>query len=189
MGKTWRWCVKSLSARIKNGGICCSRDEKKQKKPLTGTQPIHVRHENTVVALMWPSPVPNTETASSARHEMAMRAKPPQDAERLKALVLDQLNGGCGAEELYQAAVWLTSWLEGFVSVSCTPLSGVTEWRKCAVVEYGAVCFFKGTQVPMTFLFQELRDHKYIEEFLQKHPSVTRKQVDAVIDHIALTIN
>lgn len=116
-------------------------------------QPIHVQQDNTLVALIWPSPVPNAETVASARLELALRTDPPQDRDHLKAVVLQLMHSArCqGAEELHQATVRLTSWLEGSGSATCTPLSGVTEWHKCGAVEYGAVCFFKGTKVPTTF--------------------------------------
>lgn len=41
---------------------------------------------------------------------------------------------------------------------------------------------FKGTRVPVSALFENLRDGATVEEFLEWFPGVTRAQVYAVLD-------
>ena len=41
---------------------------------------------------------------------------------------------------------------------------------------------FKGTRVPVSALFENLRDGATVEEFLDWFPGVTRSQVNAVLD-------
>lgn len=41
---------------------------------------------------------------------------------------------------------------------------------------------FKGTRVPVSALFENLRDGATVEEFLEWFPGVTRAQVNAVLD-------
>jgi uncharacterized protein (DUF433 family) len=45
---------------------------------------------------------------------------------------------------------------------------------------------FRGTRVPVSALFENLRDGASIEEFLEWFPGVTRMQVEAVLDHEAM---
>ena len=42
---------------------------------------------------------------------------------------------------------------------------------------------FKGTRVPVTALFQNLKDGATVDEFLEWFPGVERAQVEAVLDH------
>lgn len=44
---------------------------------------------------------------------------------------------------------------------------------------------FRGTRVPVTALFENLRDGATIDQFLEWFPGVTRAQVQAVLDHEA----
>ena len=41
---------------------------------------------------------------------------------------------------------------------------------------------FKGTRVPVTFLFDYLEEGEPLEEFLEGYPSVTREQAVAVLE-------
>ncbi len=41
---------------------------------------------------------------------------------------------------------------------------------------------FKGTRVPVTFLFDCLEEGEPLEEFLEGYPSVTREQAVAVLE-------
>lgn len=42
---------------------------------------------------------------------------------------------------------------------------------------------FRGTRVPVSALFENLRDGATVEEFLEWFPGVERSQVEAVLDH------
>jgi uncharacterized protein (DUF433 family) len=44
---------------------------------------------------------------------------------------------------------------------------------------------FRNTRVPVTALFENLRDGASIDDFLEWFPGVTRQQVEAVLDHEA----
>lgn len=45
------------------------------------------------------------------------------------------------------------------------------------------VWVFKGTRVPLTALFENLRDGASVDEFLEWFPGVTRQQIVALLDH------
>ena len=47
---------------------------------------------------------------------------------------------------------------------------------------------FRGTRVPVTALFENLRDGASIEQFLEWFPGVTRSQVEAVLDYEITTL-
>ena len=47
----------------------------------------------------------------------------------------------------------------------------------------GGAWVFRGTRVPVTALFENLRDGATVDEFLAWFPGVTRDQVAAVLDH------
>ncbi|MAT95771.1 MAG: hypothetical protein CL608_01280 [Anaerolineaceae bacterium] len=47
---------------------------------------------------------------------------------------------------------------------------------------------FKGTRVPVTALFQNLKDGATVDEFLEWFPGVERAQVEAVLDHELKTL-
>jgi len=47
---------------------------------------------------------------------------------------------------------------------------------------------FRGTRVPVSALFENLRDGASIEQFLEWFPGVTRSQVEAVLDYEATTL-
>ena len=44
------------------------------------------------------------------------------------------------------------------------------------------VWVFRGTRVPVSALFENLRDGATVEEFLEWFPGVTREQVEAVLN-------
>ena len=63
----------------------------------------------------------------------------------------------------------------------------MTVWETCSVVErdperMGGVWVFRGTRVPISALFENLKDGASIGEFLEWFPSVKRSQVEAVLD-------
>ena len=42
---------------------------------------------------------------------------------------------------------------------------------------------FRGTRVPVTALFENLKDGASVDEFLEWFPGVTRAQVEKLLDH------
>ena len=62
------------------------------------------------------------------------------------------------------------------------------QWETLPAVErdpnrLSGVWVFRGTRVPVTALFENLRDGATIDEFLEWFPGVERAQVEAVLDH------
>ena len=60
------------------------------------------------------------------------------------------------------------------------------DWGNLAAVEQdedkvSGAWVFRGTRVPVSALFENLRDGATIEQFLQWFPGVTRAQVEAVL--------
>ena len=48
---------------------------------------------------------------------------------------------------------------------------------------------FRGTRVPLTALFENLKDGASIDEFLEWFPGVKREQILAVLDHELASLN
>lgn len=66
----------------------------------------------------------------------------------------------------------------------------MNEWEKFAAIErdparVGGAWVFRGSRVPVTALFENLRDGATVEQFLAWFSSVSRAQVSAVLDHEA----
>ena len=64
----------------------------------------------------------------------------------------------------------------------------MNEWDTCAAIEskpgkVSGAWIFKGTRVPVSALFNNLKDGATVDEFLEWFPGVTRLQVDAVLSH------
>jgi len=64
------------------------------------------------------------------------------------------------------------------------------DWARCDAVERASdklsgAWTFKGTRVPVKALFANLEDGATVELFLQWFPGVTRRHVEAVLDHAA----
>ena len=64
----------------------------------------------------------------------------------------------------------------------------MNDWSGCHAIESvrGKVSgswVFKGTRVPVTALFNNLKDGATVDEFMDWFPGVTRDQVDAVLAH------
>jgi uncharacterized protein (DUF433 family) len=60
-------------------------------------------------------------------------------------------------------------------------------WDECDAVErepetVSGVWIFRGTRVPVSALFENLRDGASIEQFLAWFPGVQRSQVESVLD-------
>ena len=64
----------------------------------------------------------------------------------------------------------------------------MTNWETCAAVErhpdkLSGVWVFRGTRVPVSTLFENLKDGASIEQFLEWFPGVEGWKVEAVLDH------
>jgi len=62
------------------------------------------------------------------------------------------------------------------------------DWSSCPVVEQSpervtGAWVFQGTRVPVSALFENLEGGARVDEFLQWFPGVTKKQIDAVLEH------
>ena len=67
----------------------------------------------------------------------------------------------------------------------------MSPWDDCDAVErhpdkVSGVLVFRGTRVPVSALFENLRDGATVDEFLQWFPGVERSQVECVLDHEVL---
>ena len=61
-------------------------------------------------------------------------------------------------------------------------------WSNCPAVErdpdkVGGAWVFRDTRVPVSALFENLRDGATIEQFLEWFPGVERRHLVAVLDH------
>ena len=61
------------------------------------------------------------------------------------------------------------------------------DWESCDAVErhsnrVSGAWVFRGTRVPLSALFENLKDGASIEEFLNWFPGVKRSQVEAVLE-------
>ena len=61
-------------------------------------------------------------------------------------------------------------------------------WETCSAVERhperaGGAWVFRGTRVPVSALFENLKDGASAEQFLEWFPGVERSQVQTVLDH------
>ncbi len=68
------------------------------------------------------------------------------------------------------------------------------DWARCDAVEQApdrlsGTWTFKGTRVPVKALFENLEDGATVEQFLQWFPGVTRRQVEAVLEHAAQSLS
>jgi uncharacterized protein (DUF433 family) len=66
----------------------------------------------------------------------------------------------------------------------------MTSWRNCPAVEreqgkLSGAWVFRGTRVPVTALFENLKDGASVEQFLDWFPGVENWKVQAVLEHAA----
>ena len=62
------------------------------------------------------------------------------------------------------------------------------QWQTLDAIErdaerVGGVWVFRGTRVPVSALFENLRDGATVDEFLEWFPGVMREQVEAVLNY------
>lgn len=67
------------------------------------------------------------------------------------------------------------------------------EWSSCAAVErsddkVSGAWLFRDTRVPVAALFENLEAGATLNEFLEWFPGVTRRQVESVLEHAALSL-
>ncbi len=67
------------------------------------------------------------------------------------------------------------------------------DWSRCDAVErtprrLSGGWTFKGTRVPVKALFENLEGGATVEQFLEWFPGVTRRQVEAVLEHAARSL-
>ena len=63
----------------------------------------------------------------------------------------------------------------------------MSNWEQCSAVDrepgrVSGVWVFRGTRVPISALFENLRDGASVDDFLKWFPGVDRSQVEAVLD-------
>lgn len=64
----------------------------------------------------------------------------------------------------------------------------MTNWEKCSAVErdpnkLSGAWVFRGTRVPVSALFENLKDGATVEQFLEWFPGVEDRTVEAVLVH------
>ena len=64
----------------------------------------------------------------------------------------------------------------------------MADWTKCPAVEsiplkLGGAWVFTGTRVPISALFENLKDGATVQEFVEWYPGVELSQVRTVLDH------
>ncbi len=64
----------------------------------------------------------------------------------------------------------------------------MNDWTQCDAVErdparVSGAWVFAGTRVPVSALFENLRDGASVDDFLVWFPGVSRDQVEAVLNH------
>ena len=64
----------------------------------------------------------------------------------------------------------------------------MTDWSKCPAVEshpgkLGGAWIFANTRVPISALFENLKDGATVDEFVDWYPGVKPEQVQAVLQH------
>ena len=72
--------------------------------------------------------------------------------------------------------------------LSVDGVNSMATWETCIAVErskgkVGGAWVFRGTRVPVSALFENLRDGASAEQFLEWFPGVDRQQVETVLDH------
>ena len=64
----------------------------------------------------------------------------------------------------------------------------MSNWESCDAVErhkekVNGAWIFRGHRVPVSALFENLKDGASIEQFLEWFPGVERRQAESVLDH------
>lgn len=69
----------------------------------------------------------------------------------------------------------------------------MANWETCDAVErdiekFSGSWVFKNTRVPVSALFENLKDGASIEQFLEWFPGIERQQVEMVLEHEVRTL-
>lgn len=64
----------------------------------------------------------------------------------------------------------------------------MSTWKSCKAVErdpekVSGTWVFRGTRVPVSTLFENIKDGATIDQYLEWFPGVKREQIEAVLDH------
>jgi len=64
----------------------------------------------------------------------------------------------------------------------------MSDWTTCKAVErkpdrVSGAWVFRGTRVPVSALFENMKDGATVDEFLKWFPGVSREQVEIVLEH------
>ena len=67
------------------------------------------------------------------------------------------------------------------------------DWSTCPAVEndpqkVSGAWVFRGTRVPVSALFENVEGGATVNQFLEWFPGVSRKQVEAVLEHAARSV-
>jgi len=67
------------------------------------------------------------------------------------------------------------------------------DWRSCEAVErhpdrVSGAWVFRGTRVPVSAFFENLKDGASLEQFLEWFPGVKRSQIESVLDYEMITL-
>jgi hypothetical protein len=152
---------------------------------------IRICRGGKLVAVVRPSPVPNRETFAAAAHELALREL-PRTQQSLIALIKRHLESvySLGPEELWHRVCRL---LDAFEQRDCShtwTMRGVTEWRQCNQIRViDATHVFWGTEIPVSALFHTFLQGKSIRDFLTENPTVSKRQIECVLEHTIATID
>lgn len=68
------------------------------------------------------------------------------------------------------------------------------DWAACPVIERLPECvcgtwIFRDTRVPVSALFENLKDGLTLDQFVKLFPGVTQEQIRAVLDHTAKSLS
>ena len=69
----------------------------------------------------------------------------------------------------------------------------MSRWQSCDAVErhpekVSGAWVFSGTRIPVSALFENLRDGASVDDFLEWFPGVERWQIESVLDHETRTL-
>ncbi len=154
---------------------------------------ICVQKDGQAVALLWPSPVPNPETASKGLHELAMqrwlRVGEMETYCGLRDLITAELRPAMytrDARRVYTAAARILYLLQGGSRPTDARLRGCIEWQRCPGIEVKDGAYvFQGSRLPVGCLFRNLAEGEDLESFAAQWSSINRQQLAEVLTYVA----
>ena len=81
----------------------------------------------------------------------------------------------------------------GIEDASGSGYNAAMNWIDCPEIErnpqkVSGSLIFRGTRVPVSALFENLEDGATVDQFLEWFPGVTRRQVEAVLEHATASL-